>query len=108
MEVAMQEEFLSQQELAIRWALHVQTLTKWRGLRRGPPFVKLGKTVRYAMSDVLEFERDGLRKPIPKLVLELAAPQDNGPQLTVRDLVASLNLGDRNAGAPARKSHSAS
>ena len=101
----MQEEFLSQQELAIRWALHVQTLTKWRGLRRGPPFVKLGKTVRYAMSDVLEFERDGLRKPIPKPVLETHAPQDNGPQLTVRDLVASLNLGDRNAGTPAGKSH---
>jgi hypothetical protein len=30
MEVAMKEEFLSQQDLAIRWALHVQTLTKWR------------------------------------------------------------------------------
>jgi len=56
----MQEEFLSQQDLAIRWALHVQTLTKWRTLRRGPPFVKLGKIVRYAMSDILEFERNGL------------------------------------------------
>ena len=104
----MQEEFLSQQDLAIRRALHIQTLTKWRGLRRGPPFVKLGKTVRYAMSDVLEFERDGLRKPIPKPVLETHAPQDNGPQLTVRDLVASLNLGDGDAGVPPREAHVAS
>ena len=90
----MQEEFLSQQDLAIRRALHIQTLTKWRGLRRGPPFVKLGKTVRYAMSDVLEFERNGLRKPVPRR----AAPDEpSTPEviqnMTVRDVVAGLRAG---------------
>lgn len=66
MEVVMQEEFLSEVDLAARWAMSSKTLTRWRGIRRGPPFVKLGKTVRYAMSDILEFERNGLRKPIPQ------------------------------------------
>ena len=90
----MQEEFLSQQDLAIRRALHIQTLTKWHGLRRGPPFVKLGKTVRYAMSDVLEFERNGLRKPVPRR----AAPDEPCTpgviqNMTVRDVVAGLRAG---------------
>ena len=101
----MTEQFLSEIELAARWAMSSKTLTRWRSVRRGPPFVKLGKMVRYAMSDVLEFERIGLRKPIPKPVLAVPVPQDNGPQMTVRDLVASLNLGDGDAGVPAREAH---
>ncbi|WP_448508045.1 helix-turn-helix transcriptional regulator [Immundisolibacter sp.] len=101
----MTEQFLSEIELVARWAMSSKTLTRWRSVRRGPPFVKLGKMVRYAMSDVLEFERNGLRKPIPKPVLAMPAPQDNGPQMTVRDLVASLNLGDGDTGFPAREAH---
>jgi hypothetical protein len=88
----MQEEFLSQQDLAIRWARHVQTLTKWRTLRRGPPFVKLGKIVRYAMSDILEFERNGLSKPVPR---RQPLPDEQGPDcpvrlLTIQDVMAEL------------------
>lgn len=88
----MQEEFISQQDLAIRWALHIQTLTKWRVLRRGPPFVKLGKTVRYAMSDILEFERNGLSKPVPR---RQPMPDEQEPDrpvrlLTIQDVVAEL------------------
>lgn len=101
----MTEQFLSEIELAARWAMCSKTLTRWRCIRRGPPFVKLGKTVRYAMSDVLEFERNGLRKPIPKPVLAVPVPQDNEPQMTVRDLVASLNLGNGDASVPAREAH---
>ena len=90
----MSEQFLSEVELATRWAMSSKTLTRWRGIRRGPPFVKLGKTVRYAMSDVLEFERNGLRKPAPKL----ATPDEPSPpgviqNLTVRDLVTGLHAG---------------
>ena len=88
----MQEKFLSQQDLAIRWALHIQTLTKWRTLRRGPPFVKLGKIVRYAMSDILEFERNGLTKPVPR---PRPLPDEQDPDcpvrmLTIQDVVAEL------------------
>ena len=85
----MSEKFLSEVDLADRWAMSSKTLTRWRTIRRGPPFVKLGKTVRYAMSDVLEFERNGLRKPLPRQ----AAPDEPVPpeiiqNLTVRDVVA--------------------
>ena len=93
----MNQEFLSEQDLATRWAMSSRTLTHWRCIRRGPPFVKLGKTVRYAMSDVLEFERHGLRKHAPRTVPEASTEpelQESGPQLTVRDVVVSLNLGD--------------
>jgi len=62
----MNEHFLSEADLAARWAMSSKTLTRWCGQRRGPPFVKLGGAVRYAISDVLEFERNGLRRPVPR------------------------------------------
>lgn len=71
-----------------------KTLTRWRTIRRGPPFVKLGKTVRYAMSEVLEFERNGLRKPAPKLATpDVPTPPEIIQNLTVRDVVARLSAG---------------
>lgn len=90
----MSEQFLSEVDLAARWAMSSKTLTGWRVQRRGPPFVKLGKMVRYAMSDVLEFERNGLRKPVPRR----AAPDEpSTPEviqsMTVRDVVAGLRAG---------------
>ena len=59
--------------------------------RVGELYVKLGQTVLYAMRDVLEFERHGLRKPLPRQV----APDEPTPpeviqNLTVRDVVAVL------------------
>ncbi len=87
----MSEQFLSEVDLAARWAMSSKTLTRWRGKRCGPPFVKLGGAVRYAMSDVLEFERTGLRNPLARQV----APDEPTPpeviqNLTVRDVVAVL------------------
>lgn len=91
----MQEEFLSEQDLAARLAMSSKTLTKWRTIRRGPPFVKQGKTMRYAMSDALEFERHGLRKPAPRL---LPKPDEQAPDhlirlLAIRDVAAELQSG---------------
>lgn len=90
----MNELFLSEQDLAARWAMSSKTLTRWRCDRRGPPFVKLGKMVRYAMSDVLEFERNGLRKSVPRPQPQ-PAPIDQAPEktvrlLTIRDVAAEL------------------
>lgn len=71
-----------------------KTLVRWRCDRRGPPYVKLGNTVRYAMSYVLEFERNGLRKPVPR---QITPPEPSTPDIaqnmTVRDVVASLRAG---------------
>jgi len=92
----MQEEFLSEVDLAARWAMSSKTLTRWRTIRRGPPFVKLGKTVRYAMSDVLEFECNGLRKPVLRLLPtpdDEQAPDQPVRLLTIRDVAAELGFG---------------
>ena len=43
--------------------------------------------------------QNGLRKPVPEVVPDVPVPQDNGPQLTVRDVVVDLNLVGCNAGA---------
>jgi predicted DNA-binding transcriptional regulator AlpA len=50
---------LSTRELAERWNLRPATLRVWRTEGRGPRYVKLGKSVRYPMSDVLDFEERG-------------------------------------------------
>lgn len=94
LKVTMSEQFLSEVDLAARWAISSKTLTRWRTVRRGPPFVKLGKMVRYAMSDVLEFERNGLRKPVSRQ----ATPDEPNTlkviqNMTVRDVVAGLRAG---------------
>ncbi len=91
----MTEQFLSEIELAARWAMSSKTLTRWRSVRRGPPFVKLSKMVRYAMSDVLEFERNGLRKPVPKQATpDEPSKPDVIQNMTVRDVVAGLRAGE--------------
>ncbi|MEK7752847.1 MAG: helix-turn-helix domain-containing protein [Acidobacteriota bacterium] len=38
---------LTDTELARRWRLSVSTLRKWRLRGGGPPFVRLGRAVRY-------------------------------------------------------------
>jgi hypothetical protein len=40
MEATMNEQFLSEIDLAARWAMSSKILTRWRTIRRGPPFVK--------------------------------------------------------------------
>ncbi len=46
------------------------------------------------MSDVLEFEHNGLRKPAPKLAKpDVTAPPRVIQNLTVRDVVARLSAG---------------
>jgi hypothetical protein len=33
----------------------VQTLRNWRHLRKGPPYVKMGRSVRYFVEDLLDY-----------------------------------------------------
>jgi hypothetical protein len=46
---------LREQETAKALGVAVQTLRNWRHLRKGPPYVKLGRTVRYRDEDLVEF-----------------------------------------------------
>lgn len=39
-------------ELSDRWRIPVGTLTQWRHRKVGPPYLHLGRHVRYRQSDV--------------------------------------------------------
>ena len=51
---------LNQLELSRRWAMSPRTLERWRWLRLGPPYVKVGNRVIYRLIDVEAFEAENL------------------------------------------------
>ena len=48
---------LTESEAAIRLGLKVATLRAWRHQGRGPAFVRLGRAIRYLVSDIDELLR---------------------------------------------------
>jgi len=53
----MTPTYLNQQELADRWRLSPRTLERWRWLKTGPNYIKIGGKVTYALTDVEAYER---------------------------------------------------
>jgi hypothetical protein len=49
--------YITEKPLAARWSLSAATLQRWRWLRTGPAFYRFGKTVRYRLIDIEEFEK---------------------------------------------------
>lgn len=45
-------EFLDERSLCALLAISSVTATKWRAKAKGPPFIKVGRLVRYRRSDV--------------------------------------------------------
>lgn len=43
-------------DLARRWRLSPRTLERWRWLRQGPAYLKLGAAIAYRLDDVEAFE----------------------------------------------------
>lgn len=52
----MEVRHLNQVQVARRWGISERTLERWRWLRQGPPFLKLGGHVAYRLSDIEGFE----------------------------------------------------
>lgn len=50
--------FLTQREVADLLRLPARTLEDWRQTRSGPPYVKLGRHVRYDRDDLLAWVRE--------------------------------------------------
>ena len=50
------ERWLSRGELADRLGLPVKTLARWASKGTGPLYARMGRHVRYRLSDVLEWE----------------------------------------------------
>lgn len=48
---------LNQTELARRWRMSPRTLERWRWLKQGPVFIKVGGKVVYSLADVEAYER---------------------------------------------------
>jgi len=56
---------LNQTQLARRWCLSPRTLERWRWLRQGPDYVKVGGRVLYRLDDIESFEAANLRHLAP-------------------------------------------
>jgi excisionase family DNA binding protein len=52
----MDSEFLSVQQLADRYSVPVQTVYAWRNSQTAPKALKIGRHLRFRLSDVLEWE----------------------------------------------------
>ncbi len=55
----MQDEFLTTREAAALTRFSYHTLTKYRVIGGGPPFIKLTKKVVYSKADLLAFMAGG-------------------------------------------------
>jgi hypothetical protein len=49
--------YLTQSELAVRFRVSPRTLERWRWLKTGPNYTKLGGKVVYSIADVEAYER---------------------------------------------------
>ena len=56
---------LNQKELARRWRMSPRTLERWRWLREGPTYLKIGGKVIYKLAEIETFEAARIRAPSP-------------------------------------------
>ena len=49
-------QHLNQVALARRWGISPRTLERWRWLKQGPRYIKLGGHVAYRLEDIEAFE----------------------------------------------------
>lgn len=59
--VAKQVKHLNEIELSRRWGISHRTLQRWRWLKQGPAYLKVGGAIRYRIEDVEAFEAAQLR-----------------------------------------------
>ena len=59
----MVRKLLTDEQVAERWGLKVQTLRNWRFQGRGPAYLKLGAAVRYDESVIEEHEKSATVQP---------------------------------------------
>ncbi len=53
----MSDTCLNQIDLARRWRISPRTLERWRWLRQGPRYLKLGGRVLYRVADIEAYEQ---------------------------------------------------
>ena len=50
------ESYLSEKSLAKKWGISHKTLQRWRWLRTGPSYFKIGGRIRYSNKSIEEYE----------------------------------------------------
>jgi len=61
----MDPTYVTQETLAARWGLKPRTLERWRWLRQGPAYLKIGGRIRYRLIDIERYEADSVRESVP-------------------------------------------
>jgi hypothetical protein len=56
---------LGQAELARRWNMSPRTLERWRWLKTGPRYLKIGGRVVYRLEDIEAYEAERMREHAP-------------------------------------------
>ena len=51
------EPAFTETELALRWNVSAATLQRWRSDGVGPPYIKLSKTIRYPVDEIVAYEQ---------------------------------------------------
>ena len=59
----MNEQLMTQEELAFRWKISEATLERERSLKRGVRYLKIGGLIRYRLQDVLDYENACTHEP---------------------------------------------
>lgn len=54
--IQLEEKFLTQDELSIRWRISGATLERDRSLKQGVQYLKIGGLIRYRLRDIVEYE----------------------------------------------------
>lgn len=57
--------FLNERDLSQRYNISVKTLRAWRFRHIGPPYLKLGGSVRYRLADLERWETSHIREAEP-------------------------------------------
>jgi hypothetical protein len=85
----MTTKHLNQIELSRRWGVSPRTLERWRWRRTGPPFMKLGGHVAYALADVEAYET-AKRRPGGHFNITITANKTGGRWRGLRSEQLSL------------------
>lgn len=61
------DSLMDQDQAAKFLNMKPSTLTTWRALRKGPRFLKIGRSVRYRREDLVEFAEGGIVEPLVEM-----------------------------------------
>jgi predicted DNA-binding transcriptional regulator AlpA len=53
---------LSEKSLARKWGISHKTLQRWRWLKTGPAYIKIGGRIRYSTDSIKEYEDSNLHQ----------------------------------------------